>query len=133
MQPTELPRVPQPDLSRIAPLVGVSAEPEPETEREKEDLDTQRLQAELAGLRQDTAERKRYASRFYYLSCAWIVIITLILLLQGFGSFWFGKCPFKLSEAVVLAVIGSTTANVLGILFVVANYLFPKKGPADHS
>jgi hypothetical protein len=28
----------------------------------------------------------------------------------------------------MLAVIGSTTVNVLGILYVVANYLFPKRG-----
>jgi len=34
---------------------------------------------------------------------------------------------FKLSDPVMLAVIGSTTVNILGILYVVANYLFPKR------
>jgi hypothetical protein len=131
MPPTESGPPPQADLSRITSPPDVSKEPQPETAEEIKNLDHQRVEAELAGLRQDTAERKKYASRFFHLSCAWILIITTILLLQGFGSFWFGKCPFKLSEPVVLAVIGSTTANVLGILFVVANYLFPKKGPAD--
>jgi hypothetical protein len=86
------------------------------------------LQAEVAGLTQDTAERKKYALWFFHLSCVWILVITVVLLLQEFGSFWFGKMPFKLSEPVMLAVIGSTTVNVLGILYVVANYLFPKRG-----
>ena len=36
--------------------------------------------------------------------------------------------PFKLSDIVVLAAIGSTTVNVLGILFVVAKYLFQAVG-----
>ena len=36
--------------------------------------------------------------------------------------------PFMLSENIMLAAIGSTTVNVLGILYVVANYLFPKRG-----
>ena len=88
---------------------------------------------ELTGLKQDTAERKKYANLFFILSCVWILVITAILLLQGFGSFWYGKYPFKLSEPIVLAAIGSTTVNILGILYIVANYLFPKKGPADKS
>lgn len=131
MLPAESHSGAQPDLSRIAPPSDVSPEPEPETALEKASLENQRLEADLAGLRQDTAERKKYAGRFFYLSCAWISIITVILLLQGFGAFWSGKFPFKLSEPVVLATIGSTTVNVLGILYIVANYLFPKRAPTD--
>jgi hypothetical protein len=44
--------------------------------------------------------------------------------LQGFGR-------TKLSDTVVLAVIGSTTVNLLGILYIVANDLFPKRGKDD--
>ncbi len=119
------------DLSRISPPADVNPEPEPETALEREKLENSRLAEELVGLRQDTAERKKYAARFFHLSCAWILIITGILLLQGFGAFWFGKFPFKLSEPIVLATIGSTTVNILGILYIVANYLFPKRGPTD--
>jgi len=85
----------------------------------------------LDSYQQDTEERKKYALAFFILSCVWIAVITMILLLQGFGSFWFGKLPFKLSEPVILATIGSTTVNIIGILFVVANYLFPKRGATD--
>jgi hypothetical protein len=113
------------DLSKISAPSNVSPVPQPETNAERVDLDNQRRKVEVEGLRQDTAERKMYARHFFILSCAWICIITAILLLQGFGSFWYGRFPFKLSEPVVLAVIGSTTVNILGILYVVANYLFP--------
>lgn len=73
------------------------------------------------GLQQDIDERRKYGNRFYGLALTWILIIALTLALQGFGLF-----SFKLSEPVLLAVIGSTTVNILGLLYVVANYLFPK-------
>ncbi len=105
----------------------VSNEPQPETLAEEEDLETQHARALLRSLEQDISERKKYARHFFVLACCWLAAITIVLLLQGFGSFWFGRMLFKLTEPVLLAVIGSTTVNVLGILYVVANYLFPKK------
>jgi hypothetical protein len=109
----------------------VPGQPDPETSLGIQDLKKAQEEAVLESYRQDTGERKRYAGHFFVLSCIWVGVIVAILLLQGFGSFWFGKMPFKLSEPVVLAVIGSTTLNILGILYIVANYLFPKKGLND--
>jgi len=114
-------------LNRIAgSLRNVSDLPDPETLQEEE-LEKQHTKAIVQGLRQDIEERKKYARRFFILACCWLGAITGLLLLHGFGSFWFGLMPFKLPDSVLLAVIGSTTVNVLGILYVVANYLFPKK------
>ena len=48
----------------------------------------------------------------------------MILVLQGFGS---NSHWFAISEAVVIAAIGGTTINVIGIFIVVAKYLFPKR------
>ena len=108
-------------------LGQVSKEADPETQIEEEDLERQRTKALIKGIEQDIGERKKYAKRFFTLACCWLAAITLLLLLHGFGSFWFGLMPFRLPDNVLLAVIGSTTVNVLGILYVVANYLFPKK------
>jgi hypothetical protein len=94
MPPAESSPSEQPDLSRISSPADVNPEAEPETALERARLENERLAQELAGLRQDTAERKKYAGRFFLLSCAWISIITAILLLEGFGSPW--KYPFKL-------------------------------------
>ena len=77
----------------------------------------------LRGILQDIEERKKYANYFFRLACSWLFIITTILILQGFDGFY----SFKLQDNIVLAVIGSTTVNILGILYVVANYLFPKR------
>jgi hypothetical protein len=44
------------------------------------------------------------------------------LLLQGF-SIW----HFKLSDNVLLAAIGSTTANVIGMLVIVLRHLVPSR------
>jgi hypothetical protein len=107
----------------------VSTDPDPDTQREKADLEQKRYGTQTSGLTQDIAERKKYAGFFFGLSCAWLVAIMTIVMLQGFGSFW--KQPFKLSDSIVLTMIGSTTVNVLGILYIVANYLFPKRGESD--
>jgi hypothetical protein len=126
------PELPEEKLSRgLTEVAGanVNKEPDPNTLKEKEDLEKVRYGAHTEGQKQDIQERKKYAQLFFYLSCAWLVAIVVILILQGFGSFW--KTPFKLSDSIVLAMIGSTTANVLGILYIVAKYLFPNRGSDD--
>jgi hypothetical protein len=56
--------------------------------------------------------------------CAgWVTAIFVLLVLNGFGA----AIYFKLSDSVLLAAIGSTTANILGIFYIVARYLFPKR------
>lgn len=44
------------------------------------------------------------------------------VLMHGFTAI-----PFTLSAAVLSTLIGSTTASVLGLFAIVANYLFPKR------
>jgi hypothetical protein len=128
------PELPEDNLARgLTEVAGanVNKEPDPNTQQE---LETLRYGAQTEGQKQDIKERKKYAQLFFYLSCAWLVAIVVILMLQGFGSQGFGsfwKAPFKLSDSIVLAMIGSTTANVLGILYIVAKYLFPNRGSDD--
>jgi hypothetical protein len=97
-------------------------QPDLRTEAEVEGIENQKKQAELHGFTQDIAERKKYAKSFFILSCIWLLLVAVLLLFQGFGL-----AHFRLGEPVMLAAIGATTVNVLGILYVVANYLFPKK------
>jgi hypothetical protein len=111
------------DLDKVADEPGSNA-PDSATKLEEEDLDKQKQKAQIAGLLQDIAERKKYAGRIFYLISLWLIGIFLILILQGFGS---NSHWFALSEAVVIAAIGGTTINVIGIFIVVAKYLFPKR------
>jgi hypothetical protein len=111
------------DLNKVSDDPGSKA-PDSATKLEEEDLDKQKQKAILAGLRQDIAERKKYAGRIFWLISIWLIGIFMILMLQGLGSngHW-----FALSEAIVVAAIGGTTINVIGIFLVVAKYLFPKR------
>ena len=89
--------------------------------------------------------RRKYAKGLFRLVSWWIFAILVILLLQGFmgrggmpldvkyadiahtSSEWKGVLHFELSENVLLALIGGTTAGVLGLFHIVAVHFFPEK------
>lgn len=101
--------------------------PDKKTRVEKEKWDLARHLKKMAGLeavgfKQDTNERKAYAKRIFYLVCVWLIAVLLILVAVGFS--WHS---FVLSDKVLLALIGGTSVNVLGLFAIVANYLFPKR------
>ncbi len=62
----------------------------------------------------------------FYLIVAWLSLIFVIVILEGFGV-TICHHAFKLSDPVVLALIGGTTVNVLGIFIIVVRYLFPQR------
>lgn len=73
---------------------------------------------------QNINERKKYAGRIFALICYWLAGVFLLLLADGES----GLTHFFLPEGVILAIIGSTTLNVLGIFVIVTHYLFPQQG-----
>lgn len=70
---------------------------------------------------QDIEMRKDYARKTYNLVCIYLVVV-------GFFVF-FVCCPaeFTMSDAVLITLLGTTTATVIGLFAIVMNYLFPKK------
>ena len=95
-------------------------------------------------LKQDREERAKYAGKLFRLICAWLASVYLILLCNGieYEEVYFKekssletevvyKLDFNLSEPVLLALIGGTTINVLGLFVIVANYLFNSPQPPD--
>lgn len=98
--------------------------PDNKYEAEERAFESEKRGFVLRGLEQDLNERKTYASRIFVLICCWLGGMIGLLLLQGFLSVW---GVFNLSEAVILAAIGGTTINVLGIFIIVVNYLFPRR------
>ncbi len=110
---------------------AIDSQPSPNFKAERQYLENEKSRIELGGLRQDIRARKLYAALFFALACAWVVVISVLLFFQGFGG---GNLGFRLSDSVLLAAIGSTTADIVGVVYVVANYLFPtgrKRGPPD--
>lgn len=76
----------------------------------------------LQGLQQDREQRKEFAKKIYWLICLWLLGVAALLLLRGW-NIW----GFYLSETVLIALITTTSANVIGLLAIVILYLFPRK------
>ena len=96
------------------------------------------------GLSHDIQARQTYASSIFRLICWWLASILIVLILQGFlskreivlnfpllGSHWKTSIHFELAEGLLLALVGGTTATVLGLFVIVANYFFPKRPPPN--
>lgn len=76
------------------------------------------------GRKQDRKQRKEFASKIFYFLCVYMIVVFVLLLFAGIKGQ--GLC-FTLSDTVLLALLGTTTANVISIFIVVAKYLFPNK------
>ena len=126
----EAERVEKIGFENIAAPQGISDIPDKPTELETLSNENEKLEIENQGLKQDIAERKKYAHRIFCLISTWLASVLAIIILDGFGTSgialpWI-HLSFHLSEPVVLAIVGSTTLDVLGIFYIVTNYLFPK-------
>ena len=64
--------------------------------------------------------RLGYVLKLFCLIVIWLFIASLFVAFHGF-HLW----GFELSEKVLIALITSTTANVLGLFYVVAKWLYP--------
>jgi len=65
----------------------------------------------------------------FYLVALWLGLVGYVILAQGFGVGWlnsFGR--FHLDNSVLIALITTSTATVIGVLAIVLNHFFPRKG-----
>jgi hypothetical protein len=88
---------------------------------ESQKLQIQKLELINAALRQDTAHRGNWARKLLPLCAGWLIAVVVVLVLEGFHI-----VGFHLDNSVLIAFIGTTTADVLGLGYIVVNYLFPK-------
>ncbi len=72
--------------------------------------------------KQNRGERKRYADRIFKLLCCLCVFMCLILLLVGADQ-------LHLSDTVIISAIAAVVIQVIGLMALVMNYLFPKEPP----
>lgn len=130
---------PQPDLSLIVPVVTLPNSAakdlylqEVESYASVDDKDDDAYERkitrafhsrELKQIDEIIESRKAYANKIFKLVVFWLIGVVAVILLSGFGPF-----GFLLDDKVLLALIGGTTLNVLGIFTIVANFLFPKNG-----
>lgn len=74
----------------------------------------------LEGERQNREQRKRYAKWLFSFICAYMIIALIILVLVG-------KECLTIHDSVLIAMLTTTTANVIGLFAIVARYLFYRR------
>lgn len=85
-------------------------------------LKNEALEEENRGDSQDRDQRKDFAERIYLFAAIYMFGVFVILFLSGTET-----TNFKLSDNVLITLLGTTTANVIGILIIVVTYLFSRK------
>lgn len=88
----------------------------------EERLKNEALEEENRGDSQDRDQRKDFAERIYSFAAIYMFGVFVILFLSGTET-----TNFKLSDNVLITLLGTTTANVIGILIIVVTYLFSRK------
>lgn len=81
------------------------------------ELDLEIKRQHLITLQNNNAARIRYAKRIFILTCIWITVIIVIVALAGLNL-------IHLSDAVLITLIGTSTANFFGFFIIVVKYLF---------
>jgi hypothetical protein len=76
---------------------------------------------ENKGNLQDQDERKKYA--IYTFRLVAFYVFTILLITISCGLEW-----LKLSDTVILALLGGSLAQIIGLFAFVMKYLFPNKG-----
>ncbi len=118
------------DIKQTEPIIASSADMEDKMVedfrlREKElrlrisEQNYLKIVHELKESQQNTALRKIYISRNFSLTCIWLIMVFLIIVCQGFGI-----AHFNLHDSVLITLLSTTTANIIGVLVIVITYLF---------
>ena len=83
----------------------------------KSGVEVELLKEKLEGRKQDRMQRGEYANRIFSLVCIYMLAIVVMIILVGFHV-------LTLDNSVIITLISTTTANIIGVFVIVAKYLF---------
>lgn len=89
---------------------------------QKWETENKLLIEKLEGQRQDRDQRKEFAMKIFVSVSFYMVGVFLVLVLSGWKGIKFG-----MSDPVLITLLGTTTATVIGVFNFVARYLFHSK------
>lgn len=72
---------------------------------------------DIASLKQDREQRKDFSNRIFVFMCLYMFVAIIIVFCCGFG--W-----MKLDSTVLITLLTTTLADVIGVFTFVAKYLF---------
>ena len=79
------------------------------------------IEGENQGDAQDREQRKEFAEKIFEFVRSYMIAVFVMLFLKAITP------RFYLSDNVIITLLGTTTANVIGILIIVVTYLFSRK------
>lgn len=89
-------------------------------ELEKQALELQLLKAQIQKFEDDNTGRREFSRNIFTVVVIWMFLVLMIVI-QCAGGKW------HLANSVLIALITTTTANVIGLFIIVANYLFNRQ------
>lgn len=134
---------------------GIGSEDDRSNQEDREEATEQDLasadqtRALTEGIRQTHELRKRYSDRVFRFMVGWVVSVGSLVVLDGceaplvcadsvsnpdvveYALIWLcGVSPaVEIEDSVMLAIVGSTTVSVLGLVLAVVKGLFPSQQP----
>lgn len=75
--------------------------------------------ARLRSFEQWIELKEKFSKQIFYLTIGWLIVVLAIVVFKGYELF-----GFDLSDNVIMTLIGSTTANILGLLVIILKYVF---------
>jgi hypothetical protein len=91
-------------------------------QEEKWRTENELLAEKLKSQQQDRDQRKDFALRIFNFVSLYMFGVFLLLVMSGIGT-----NDFHLSDTVLVTLLGTTTATVIGVFNFVARYLFHNK------
>ncbi|WP_230656880.1 hypothetical protein [Psychrobacter sp. I-STPA10] len=119
----------------------------------RESYEIQKIITDIEDLKKTNQLRLKYANNIFRLTCYWLVFVGFIVFLSGLNlhilKLNFSAIPgsyllyyqidlsefyeFHLADSVLIAFMTTTTISILGIILIVAKWLFPKIKEEDKS
>lgn len=87
---------------------------------ERERLRNQLMEADIKDRNQDRDQRRNFASKIFIFMCFYMAVALLIVACCGFGWMY-------LSDTVLITLLTTTLADVIGIFSFVTKYLYHNK------
>jgi|SRR6266496_2366992 len=98
-----------------------SPEAKQSTQQEEKYLEGELQKEQLNTLKQNNAERKKYAKNIFWFTIGWAIAIIIVVIFSGWDNCYF---HLKFSDAVLITLITTTTVNFFGFFLLVIKYLF---------
>lgn len=89
-------------------------------ELEKKALELQLVKAQIRKFEDDNTGRREFSRSIFTVTVIWMFLVLMIIIQCANGK-------WQLSDSVLIALITTTTANVIGVFIIVANYLFNRE------